>query len=120
MQKHGQNNVLVWLKLDVAGQTVSENLITLVYPRELNLLDPALSAEIVEKEQGQFTVTLRAKHPALWTWLELDGVDARFSDNFVHVGPDRPVTITVRPAVPMTKDAVKRALKVRSLYDTYK
>ena len=49
VQKHGPNNLLVWLKLDVAGQTVSENLVTLAYPRELNLLDPALSAEIAEK-----------------------------------------------------------------------
>ena len=90
VQKHGRNNLLVWLKLDVAGQTVSENLVTLAYPRELNLLDPALSAEIAEKGQGEFAVTLHAAHPALWTWLELDGVDARFSDNFVHVSPTGP------------------------------
>ena len=69
---------------------------------------------------GEFAVTLRAEHPALWTWLELDGVDARFSDNFVHISPARPVTISVRPAAPMTKDAFQRALKIRSLYDTYK
>ena len=74
----------------VGGKTVSENLVTLAYPRELNLLDPALTAEIAEKEPGEFAVTLHAAHPALWTWLELDGVDARFSDNFVHVGPAGP------------------------------
>ena len=110
----------MWLKLDVGGQTVSENLVTLAYPRELDLLDPALSAEVAEKGPGEFAVTLRAAIPALWTWLELDGIDARFSDNFVHVGAAVPVTITVRPAVPMTNDAVRRTLKVRSLYDTYK
>ena len=120
VQKHGQNNILVWLKLDVAGQTVSENFVTLVYPRELNLLDPALSAEIAEKDQGEFAVTLHAAHPALWTWLEIDGVDARFSDNFIHVGKDGPVSVTVHPVSPMTKDAFQRALKIRSLYDTYK
>ncbi|MGO9108119.1 MAG: beta-mannosidase [Thermoguttaceae bacterium] len=120
VEKQGEKNILVWLKLDVAGETVSENLVTLAYPRELKLLDPALSADITEKGQGLFTVVLHAEHPALWTWLELDGVDARFSDNFVHVGPAGPVTITVQPAMPMTKDALQRALKIRSLYDTYK
>jgi beta-mannosidase len=118
-EKHGQNKILVWLKLEVAGQAVSENLVTLAYPRELDLLEPALSAEVAEQEQGQFAVTLRAEHPALWTWLELKGVDAKFSDNFVHVGKAQPQTITVRPASPMTKDAFQRALKVRSLFDTY-
>ena len=65
-------------------------------------------------------MTLHAAHPALYAWLELDGADERFSDNFVHISPARPVTITVRPAAPMTKDALERALKIRSLYDTYK
>ena len=90
VEKHGHNNILVWLQLDIAGQPVSENLVTLAYPRELNLPDPALTAEIVQKSPGEFVVTLHAEHPALWTWLELDGVDARFSDNFVHVSPARP------------------------------
>ena len=119
VEKHGRNKILVWLKLEVAGQAVSENLVTLAYPRELDLLDPAISAEVAEQAQGQFAVRLHAEHPALWTWLELAGVDAKFSDNFVHVGKAQPVTITVRPASTMTKDAFKRALKVRSLFDTY-
>ena len=116
----GEKDLLVWLKLDVAGETVSENLVTFVYPRELDLLDPAIAAEIAEKTPREFAVTLHAAHPALYAWLELDGADARFSDNFTHIGPARPVTITVRPAAPMTKEALRRALKVRSLYDTYK
>jgi beta-mannosidase len=120
IRTHGTNNFLVWLKLDVAGQTVSENLVTLAYPRELNLLDPALSATISGEGPQEFTVTLHAAHPALWTWLELDGADARFSDNFVHVSPARPMTITARTAAPMTREAVERALKIRSLYDTYR
>jgi beta-mannosidase len=120
VRKHGRKNLLVWLKLDVGGQTVSENLVTLAYPRDLDLLDPAIMATVSEKGQGEFTVILRAAHPALWTWLELDGIDARFSDNFVHISPDEPVAMTVRPAQAMTKEAVRRALKVRSLFDTYK
>jgi beta-mannosidase len=119
VKKHGHNNLLVWLKLDIAGQTVSENLVTLAYPRELNLLNPALSAEMVEKGPQEFVVTLRAAHPALWAWLELEDVDARLSDNFVHVSTTRPMSITVRPVVPMTKDSLQKALKIRSLYDTY-
>lgn len=118
VKKYGANNVLVWLKLDVGGHTVSDNLVTLVYPKELNLADPRMSADVCEK-QGQFVVTLKAAHPALWAWLELEGCDARFSQNFVHVTGDAPAAITVRPATPLSREAFLKKLRVRSLYDTY-
>lgn len=117
LQSHGANDLLVWLRLDVDGRTESENLVTLVYPREFNLLDPRMSAEASERNCA-YTVTLRAAHPALWTWLELDGADARFSDNFVHVVQDHPATIEVFPARPMGKEAFQRSLRIRSLYNT--
>ena len=116
--QHGKNNVLVWLKLEIGGATVSDNLVAFVYPRAFNLLDPNLTA-VVSEVSGAFNVKLTATHPALWTWLELDGMDARCSDNFVHVTKDAPVTIVVRPAQPMSKDEFQKALRVRSLYDTF-
>jgi beta-mannosidase len=111
-------DLLVWLKVVVDGTTESENLVTLTYPRAIELVDPQLTSQVVEHD-GRFKVILKAAHPALWTWLELDGVDARLSDNFVHVSQDHPVTIEVSPARPMSRDEFQKALRVRSLYDTY-
>ncbi len=119
IQKLGANNMIVWLALDVAGKRESDNMVTFVYPKELDLVDPKLSADIAEKK-GQFVVTLNAQHPALWTWLELDGEEARYSDNFVHVTRECPVAITVTPARPMSREAFQKALKMRSLIDTYR
>ncbi len=118
LDKNGKNNVLVWLKLESGGAMVSENLVSFVYPKEWKLVDPKLTADVSE-DGGAFKVKLRAEHPALWAWLELAGVDARCSDNFVHVTKDGPVEIIVRPAQPLTKEAFQKALRVRSLYDTY-
>jgi beta-mannosidase len=118
LQSHGARDLLIWLRLDIGGRTESENLVTLVYPREFNLLDPGMTADVTERDGG-YTVTLRAAHPALWTWLELDGEDARFSDNFLHVLQGRPAAIDVFPARPMGKEAFRKALRIRSLYDTY-
>lgn len=116
--KHGAHDLLVWLRLEIAGQTASQNLVTLVYPKEFNLVDPQLSAQVTAAGGG-FEVTLTAAHPALWTWLELTGVDARCSANFVHVAPGQPQTIHVQPAQALTRAAFEKALRVRSLYDTY-
>jgi beta-mannosidase len=118
LQKHSASNLLVWLKLEVGGATVSDNLVAFAYPRTFNLADPKLAAAVAEAD-GAFAVTLTAEHPALWTWLELADVDARCSDNFVHVAKGAPATIVMRPAQPLTKDAFQKALRVRSLYDTY-
>jgi beta-mannosidase len=112
------SDLLVWLKLDIDGKTASENLVTFAYPRELQLLDPQLKTDITE-QNGDFKVKLTAVHPALYTWLSFDGVDARCSDNFFHIRPGEPVEIIVHPAVPTTRDAFMKFLKVRSLYDTY-
>ena len=118
IQKHSTSNLLVWLKLEVGGATVSDNLVTFAYPRAFKLVEPQLATSVTENN-GVFTVKLTAEHPALWTWLELEGVDARCSDNFVHVTKDAPATITLQPAQPLTKSAFQKALRVRSLYDTY-
>lgn len=117
-KKHGAENLMVWLKLETLGQPASENLVTLARPKELPLVDPWLQTDI--KASGkQFVVRLDARHPALWTWLELKGSRARYSDNFVHVRAGAPVEIVVTPDQPMTPEQFRDALYVHNLFDTY-
>jgi beta-mannosidase len=118
VQKQGASGILTWLKLDVHGKTVSENLVMLALPKEFNLSDPGLSASVDESGDG-FSVALKSQRPALWTWLELDKLDAKFSDNFLHVTPDLPRTIFVEPSSQLSKDDFLKALRVRSLFNTY-
>ena len=116
--KYGASNLLVWLKVEVRGQPASENLVTLVYPKELALTDPHLKPAIRTTKDG-FSVTLTANSPALWAWLTLRDVDASYSDNFAHVRPGSPVEIAVKPDRPMTEVEFASALQVHSLFDTY-
>jgi beta-mannosidase len=116
--KYGAKNLLVWLKVEVRSQPVSENLVTLVFPKELALVDPQLKPAIRKIEDG-FRVTLTAEAPALWAWLTLKNVDASCSDNFAHVRPGAPLEITVTPSRSMTEAEFTEALQVQSLFDTY-
>jgi beta-mannosidase len=119
IQKLGVNGFLTWLKLDVDGKTVSENMVSFALPKELKLSDPKIATEVEETSDG-FAVTLKTEKPALWTWLELENADAKFSDNFVHVTPDNPVQIEVfNLNQQLNKDYFTKALRVRSLFDTY-
>lgn len=119
VQKYGASDLLVWLKAEVRGQPVSQNLVTLVRPRELQLADPKLDVQI-KKSGDRFRVRLASEHPALWTWLSLENCDARYSDNFVMVRAGSPAEIWVTPEHDLSPEAFRQALRVRSLYDTYR
>ena len=118
VQKFGANNLLTWLKLEVGGKTVSDNLVFLALPKELKLEDPRLANTIKETRDG-FLLSIRSENPALWTWLELENKDARFSDNFVHIQPGSPKDILVQPSQKMNKSELAATLRVRSLFDMY-
>jgi hypothetical protein len=64
-------------------------------------------------------VKLAAEKPALWAWLSLADVDARYSDNFVHLEASSAVEIEVTPGRSMSLAEFERALALRSLFDTY-
>jgi beta-mannosidase len=114
----GSNAVMTWLKLTVDDQTVSENLVLLVPPKELKLIDPRLQNVVTRAPKG-FLVDVRAQRPALWTWLELHGdPEARYSDNFVHLAANKPAQILVQPSRAMAVSEFRKALRLHSLFDT--
>jgi len=118
IQKLGANGFLTWLKLEAEGKIVSENMVSLVLPKELKLADPKLATTVEESSEG-FSVTIKSEKPALWTWLGIENADAKFSDNFIHIKSDATEIILVRPAKKMDKAVFIDALRVRSLFDTY-
>jgi beta-galactosidase/beta-glucuronidase len=118
VKKQGAHGLLTWLKLEVDGKTVSENLVLLALPKELKLSDPKLASSVKESGDG-FLVTIQSATPALWVWLELKNADAKYTDNFIHLMPSAPQTILVQPKQLMSREAFLGELQVRSLYDTY-
>jgi beta-mannosidase len=118
IQKLGANGILTWLRLDVDGQTVSENMVSFALPKELKLADPQLTVTI-EESPGGFSVTIKSKKPALWVWLGLEKADAKYADNFFHLLPEAPRIILVRPKQLLSKPDFAGELRVRSLFDTY-
>ena len=119
LQDPGPRNLLVWVDLVIAGQTVSDNLQFFVKPGELELVDPKLTAD-VSAAGDAFDVTLHAEHPALWAWVEMGGGDASYSDNFVHVRTGAPGHIRVQTGAHMGLMEFKDKLRVRSVVDLFR
>jgi beta-mannosidase len=116
-QTYGEKNLLVWLTLLNGKDELSRNMVSFARPKDMNLADPQMTTEVSEIESG-FRVKLSAQKPALWAWLSLP-VDARYSDNFIHLDSHTSVEIDVTPAKPLSRSEFENALSVRSLFDTY-
>ena len=119
IKEYGIRNLMVWLELSVKAKSVSTNFVTFARPKHLELCDPEINSK-VSLENGALVVTLTSKAPALWTWLELIDTDARFSNNFFHMRPGKPIRVTVSTDKPLSVTELRKCLRVRSLIDTYK
>ena len=119
IRDYGVRDLMLWLNLTVDGQTVSDNFVSFAKPKHLELVKPDIGLEITGVDDT-ILVTLSSKVPALWVWLELEGIEARYSDNFFHLRQDHPITVEITPDVWITPKEVIKQLKVRSLVDTYK
>ncbi len=124
LQQFTARDLLVWLALEEPDGTVlSRNLVSFGRPKHMPLADPqyVVDVEPSRPEAGQpseFRVTVTTAATALWTWLEIEGRTAAFSDNFVCIEPESPTVWTVRTDEPMPEARFRKALRVRSLWDT--
>ncbi len=120
LAKYGAHDLLIHLELAAKGQPTSTNLVIFARPKQMDLAKkPGITAKVTSEGDQSFVVTLEAKSPAPWAWLELAKADATYSDNFVHLLPGSKAKILVRPNKALTLKEFRQQLVVRSLVDTY-
>ncbi|HRR34176.1 MAG TPA: glycoside hydrolase family 2 TIM barrel-domain containing protein [Kiritimatiellia bacterium] len=120
LRKYGAPNLLLWLYLiDEQGNPVAWHIVPFCAWRELNSQPPRLRAEIRAWDDNSFAVILTSRHPALWVWISLEGVDARYDDNFFCLEPERPVRVRVTPSTRMKLDQFRQRIRIGSLRDTW-
>lgn len=120
LKKYSHNNLMVWIELQVKDEPVQRNLVIFARPKQMELAKhPGIKYTAKEKKDGSFDLSISTKHPALWTWLELDGFDASFSDNFFHLCPGAAEAVNLKPCRKLSLSQLKKKLKIRSLVDTF-
>lgn len=119
LKEHGSRNLMLWMELFVNDASVSTNFVSFARPKHLELCKPDISISISGKKKGSAIITLKTKAPALWAWLELEDADARFSDNFFHILPGKPIKVTLSLKEPISLAEIRQRLRVSSLIDTY-
>jgi beta-mannosidase len=107
----GKTNLILHLELHTGGQKIADNLTLFCRPKQLELADPRISLTVEGSK-----VTLSADKPALWVWLDTDA-DLILPDNFFHLVPGGDVTLEIDS--PLRGEALRAALRVSSLWDTF-
>jgi beta-mannosidase len=118
-EKYGDRDLILWLSLVVNGEAVSSNTVTFAKPKQMDLVDPRIVARMTTERDGSVLLRLHARHPAFYVWLELEGMDARFSDNFFDLGANAKTEVIIRPETSVAESEIRKRLRVRSLIDTY-
>jgi beta-mannosidase len=103
----------------VDGESVSTNLVTSCRPKHLALPHPEITLQVEPQDAYHCGVTLTAAHPALWTWLAMEGVALRGSDNYFHLFPHRPMRVTLTASQALSAEEWQTQLQAYSLIDTY-
>ncbi|MGC9398363.1 MAG: beta-mannosidase [Anaerolineae bacterium] len=86
--------------------------------KHLKLSDPGLSLD-VRRADGGFEIILSAARLARFVQLSLEGREVVFSDNYFDVPAGRSVTVSFPAPEAWTVDAVRDALRVQSLVDSF-
>ncbi len=99
-------------------QRIAGSVSTFAPSKHLELADPALKVDVALVGQT-LSLDVSAASLARFVELELDGVDVVFSDNYFDI----PARQSIRVAAPLpsgwTLSDAQKALKVRSLYNSY-
>ena len=120
IEKFGAADLFLWLNLnDEQGNTVSSNVIYFCEPREWALPHPRMRADIRIWDDNSYAVTLTSPFTVMWVWLSLDGMDARYDDNYFCLEPGKPTRIRVTPSRRIKPEQFHQLIRIGSLRDTW-
>jgi len=100
------------------NELVSRQTAYFVPTKHLELAAPSISAK-VRLEDGQIRIELTSRSLARLVECTLEGFDGVFSDNYFDLPAGRTVDISAAIPASWTTAQVVKALKVRSIYDSY-
>ena len=115
----GAHDLFLWLYLEDDHGIMSSNTVFFCEPREWNLQHPKMRAEIRAWDDNSYAVTLTSQQAVMWVWLALDGIDARYDDNFFCLEPYHPTRIRITPTRRLKPEQFHQMLRIGSLRDTW-
>ncbi|XHR28942.1 MAG: glycoside hydrolase family 2 protein [Chthoniobacteraceae bacterium] len=117
MKRHGASSLYLRVRLESAEGAVSEDTVFLTAPRRVNFPRAPISTCLEPVAEGEWELTLVSDVLQYQCEIILPGVQT--DDNFFDLYPGEPRHIRLRAAGPVGQRRIEKALRVRSLVDTY-
>ncbi len=116
---HGRDHLYLRIALDVDGALASEDTVFLAPPRFLDL--PRAKVKTTLKRLAPDRVLLTLESPVFQHRVEFDlpGLRHTASDNYLELYPREKKQVVITLARPAPLEKLRRALRVRSLADSY-
>ncbi len=101
-----------------AGQRLSRQTAFFVPTKHLNLVDPAIQANL-HITGGEIQIELTSQSLARLVECTLEGADIVFSDNYFDLPAGRTTVISAPLPAGWTASRLQAALRIRSIYDSF-
>jgi beta-mannosidase len=106
-----------WCRLIETGREIARNSWPLLPYKHMQLEVPEWHTEVTEAGQREFSVQISTETFAKAAWLRVDGMEAKFSDNYMDVLPEVPVRFSVSTPMAIEARELHRRLRIRSAAD---
>jgi beta-mannosidase len=113
-----RREVVLVYELWQGDERLSLGVVPFLPDKHLALTDPDLHYTIGETDEG-IAIEVTAQRLARFVWLEIEGADVVFSDNYFDLPAKRTTTVTLPAIEGWSLDRVRRALRIRSLVDSF-
>ena len=110
-----KHDYIVRAKLIVDDKVISENSVSFVYDKHLNLKDPKISYELHQLEDNQYKLVLKSENIAKYVEIGFNNTDCILDDNFFNLFPGEEKEVVFKSDVKIEIENVK----VKSLYDSF-
>lgn len=119
MQKYGAASLYFRVELKIGNKVVSQQTEFLTAPRFVSFKSSPVQTTLLKLGTREFRLTLKSKVFQHQVEFHFKKINYRAQDNFIDLLPDEVRHIGISTEKDMTVGALKRALKVRSLADSY-
>lgn len=119
MRRHGRDRLHLRIALRIGRRLVSEDTVFLTPPRYLQLNRPRTGAAFRRTGPSAAEVTFTTSSFQHRFAFDLPGIPHRASDNYFELYPDEPKTVKLEFNRPQPLARLRRALRHRSLVDSY-
>jgi len=108
------DNRILTVILEKDGNTLYEETKTVQEPKYLKLPKSSVEVETAKLDKGKFKVSLKSDVYTKALWLRLDGVKAKFTDNFFDLIPGKSKTIEVSIEKDLSPSEFEKRLKLEA------